>query len=125
MPRSRINKDLAGRDRVIKSKKGVNTLDTLYLKVDALKPEIEQINKAVDLLNRGELVAFPTETVYGVGAAVFNTDSVREIYKVKNRPLNNPLLVHISNMEQAEIVSVNIPALAYKLMEKFGQALDL
>lgn len=57
--------------------------------------------------------------MYGVGAAVFNTDSVREIYKVKNRPLNNPLLVHISNMEQVEIVSVNIPALAYKLMEKF------
>ncbi|NLB88122.1 MAG: threonylcarbamoyl-AMP synthase, partial [Syntrophomonadaceae bacterium] len=102
-----------------KSKKGVNILDTLYLKVDALKPEIEQINKAVALLKKGELVAFPTETVYGVGATIFNPDSVQEIYKVKNRPFNNPLLVHISNIEQVQIVSVNIPLLAYKLMEKF------
>lgn len=71
------------------------------------------------MLKKGELVAFPTETVYGVGAIAFNAVAVQEIYKVKERPTNNPLLVHISNIEQAEMVSENIPSLAYKLMEKF------
>lgn len=71
------------------------------------------------MLKSGELVAFPTETVYGVGAIAFNPTSVQEIYRIKERPTSNPLLVHISNIEQVEMVSVNIPSLAYKLMEKF------
>ncbi|MGM0410481.1 MAG: L-threonylcarbamoyladenylate synthase [Bacillota bacterium] len=63
--------------------------------------------KANKLLNRGELVAFPTETVYGLGADASNSEAVKKIFKVKGRPQDNPLIVHIANFEQFERVRNN------------------
>lgn len=74
---------------------------------------------AVQLLQKGELVAFPTETVYGLGALAFNPLAVAKVFKIKERTLNNPLLVHISNIKQLDIVTSFVPPLAFKLMEKF------
>lgn len=64
-------------------------------------------------------MAFPTETVYGVGAAAFDSQAVQEVFRIKKRPASNPLLVHISNIKQAEQVAGPITTLASKLMEHF------
>lgn len=63
--------------------------------------------KAKKLLNKGELVAFPTETVYGLGADARNSEAVKKIFKTKGRPQDNPLIVHIANFEQFEKVKDN------------------
>ncbi len=64
-------------------------------------------------------MAFPTETVYGLGAVISNDKALREIFKIKSRPLTNPLLVHIGNLSQIEQIAVKIPDSAVKLMEEF------
>ena len=60
------------------------------------------IEKAAQIIKNGGLVAFPTETVYGLGADAINADAVRKIFKVKNRPANNPLIAHISDFSMLE-----------------------
>lgn len=92
---------------------------TLILKVDPLNPDPASIRKAVDILRSEGLVAFPTETVYGLGALVFNEQASRKVYIVKNRPLDNPLIIHISSLEMLDTVAKNIPEKALRLAEKF------
>jgi L-threonylcarbamoyladenylate synthase len=92
---------------------------TLILKVDPLNPDPASIRKAVDILRSGGLVAFPTETVYGLGALVFNEQAARKVYIVKNRPFDNPLIIHISSLEMLDTVATNIPEKALRLAEKF------
>lgn len=59
-----------------------------------------QIKKAASLIKEGELVAFPTETVYGLGADALNPEAIKKIFKAKRRPSDNPLIVHIADIEQ-------------------------
>jgi L-threonylcarbamoyladenylate synthase len=61
---------------------------------------IEQIQTAADLLIDGKLVAFPTETVYGLGADALNPHAVKRIFEAKGRPSDNPLIAHIASLEQ-------------------------
>ena len=75
-----------------------------------LKINDESIRRAAEVLAGGGLVAFPTETVYGLGANVFNTIALAKIFEVKNRPHFDPLIVHISRMEMLEITA-DIPQL--------------
>lgn len=89
------------------------------MQTDAIKPNISLLQKAADLLIGGKLVAFPTETVYGLGAIISNDKALREIFKIKSRPLSNPLLVHIGNLSQMGQIAVGIPDSAVRLMEKF------
>ncbi|HKL73786.1 MAG TPA: L-threonylcarbamoyladenylate synthase [Clostridia bacterium] len=63
---------------------------------------IELINEASDLIKSGEVVAFPTETVYGLGANALDKNAVKKIFIAKNRPSDNPLIVHVANIEQAK-----------------------
>lgn len=63
---------------------------------------IEELKKAAEALNRGELVAFPTETVYGLGANALDEKAVLSIFKAKNRPCDNPLIVHIADIAEAK-----------------------
>lgn len=77
------------------------------------------IDDAAQLLTKGEIVAFPTETVYGLGACVFNEEAVAKIFRAKQRPMDNPLIVHILNMEQLGDLAVEIPDDFYKLAEQF------
>lgn len=70
-------------------------------------------------LQRGGLVIFPTETVYGIGADAENADAVAKIYKVKGRPSNNPLIAHIWDFAQVERIARDISPLAWKLMRAF------
>jgi L-threonylcarbamoyladenylate synthase len=74
---------------------------------------------AAEYILRGELVAFPTETVYGLGADVFNERAVRKIFRAKGRPHDNPLIVHIASSDQFSSLATSIPPRAGKLIEKF------
>lgn len=74
---------------------------------------------ASEFILRNELVAFPTETVYGLGANAFSREAVEKIFKAKGRPADNPLIVHIGELGQLPSVVSKIPSFAEKLMEKF------
>ncbi|HRM20897.1 MAG TPA: Sua5/YciO/YrdC/YwlC family protein, partial [Trichococcus flocculiformis] len=63
------------------------------------------IDEAAELLKAGDLIAFPTETVYGLGAIASNDEAVKNVYKVKGRPSDNPLIVHVSDREIAKYVA--------------------
>lgn len=78
-----------------------------------------QINKAVDLLKKGELVALPTETVYGLAADAYNEIAVQKIFIAKGRPLNHPLIVHIDAYEKLEDWTKDVSIHAQKLAEHF------
>ena len=78
----------------------------------------ESIREAGNLLKNGELVAFPTETVYGLGAIASNEEAVENVYTVKGRPSDNPLIVHVASTEIDEWVA-DVPKVARKLMDKF------
>jgi L-threonylcarbamoyladenylate synthase len=85
-----------------------------------LKAEISQdIIKAKHLLEAGELVAIPTETVYGLAANALNPDAVVKIFETKNRPHFDPLIVHVASIEHAQSLVVDLPAKAKLLAEKF------
>lgn len=70
-----------------------------------LEPNIENITKAINLLKNGELVAFPTETVYGLGADGFNKNAVAKIFEAKKRPTFNPLILHVSSLKMLNTVA--------------------
>lgn len=78
-----------------------------------------QIVEAAQLLKEGELVAFPTETVYGLGANALSDTAVSKIFTAKGRPADNPLIVHISNVGQLELLADGIPDKAVLLMGEF------
>ncbi|HEX5169063.1 MAG TPA: L-threonylcarbamoyladenylate synthase [Cyclobacteriaceae bacterium] len=77
------------------------------------------IHKALDLLNRGELVAIPTETVYGLAGNALNIDAVAKIFSVKNRPQFDPLIVHVPDVTHAREYVEGIPDPARALTDKF------
>lgn len=77
------------------------------------------IDQAVKLLKQGEIVAFPTETVYGLGARVFDENAVLKIFQAKKRPADNPLIVHISSLDQVAELAVDIPTDFYILADHF------
>ncbi|MFO7881933.1 MAG: L-threonylcarbamoyladenylate synthase [Kosmotogaceae bacterium] len=76
-------------------------MNTTILKISLEKPEIEKLKIAASFLKENKLVAFPTETVYGLGATAFSEKAVRRIFEVKGRPPDNPLIVHVSSLEMA------------------------
>jgi tRNA A37 threonylcarbamoyladenosine synthetase subunit TsaC/SUA5/YrdC len=79
----------------------------------------EAINKAAQALIDGHLVAFPSETVYGLGADANNSKAVARIYEVKARPTDHPLIVHISSINQIDKWAIDIPDYAMTLARKF------
>ena len=83
-----------------------------------LPPTGENLNKAAALIRDGQLVAFPTETVYGLGADALNADAVRAIFAAKGRPADNPLIMHICDPAQLDGL-VTVPDRAQPLMEAF------
>ena len=69
----------------------------------------EAIAHAAELIRDGQAVAVPTETVYGLGADIFNEAAVRKIFAAKGRPADNPLIAHISSMAQLESLAAAVP----------------
>jgi len=82
-------------------------------------PTQDEIKKAAKALKDGHLVAFPTETVYGLGADATSKKAVSRIYSVKGRPTDHPLIVHISSINQLDKWAIDIPQYAIKLAEEF------
>ncbi|MBR2349599.1 MAG: threonylcarbamoyl-AMP synthase [Clostridia bacterium] len=81
---------------------------------------VEKIDEGAKILREGGLVAFPTETVYGLGADAFNEEAVKQIFIAKGRPQDNPLIVHFASVEDVKRAVKEIPEVAYKLWDKFS-----
>jgi len=79
------------------------------INVDPLNPDPVAIGEAAEVILRGGTVAFPTETVYGIGANALDDDACRRIYLAKGRQQDNPIIVHISDLKQLEEISYGLP----------------
>ena len=89
-------------------------------KIDVISGDREKgIARAGEILRRGGIVAIPTETVYGLAASALDDNAVKKIFLAKGRPQNNPLIVHISDMEMLETVAKNVPDIAKTLAKEF------
>ena len=91
-------------------------MDTVILK----EIDDKSLEKMGEIIRNGGLVAFPTETVYGLGANAYDDEAVKNIYKAKGRPSDNPLIVHLSCVEDVEKAAREIPENAKKLFESFA-----
>ncbi|NTV04949.1 MAG: threonylcarbamoyl-AMP synthase [Chlorobiaceae bacterium] len=79
----------------------------------------DSAEKAARILNSGGIVAFPTETVYGLGASIYHPEAISRLFRAKGRPMDNPLIVHIYSIDQLPEVAAEINAEATKLIERF------
>ncbi|RAR46681.1 L-threonylcarbamoyladenylate synthase [Flavobacterium lacus] len=79
----------------------------------------KSIKKAVFYLTKGDVVAIPTETVYGLAANIYNESALKKIFEIKQRPFFNPLIVHIDSVESLDKVAKNVPEKAYLLAKNF------
>ena len=89
-------------------------METLYLSTSKV-----DIQRAAEIIKRGGLVAFPTETVYGLGGDALNAGASAKIYAAKGRPSDNPLIVHIADFEELYVLAAEVPEQALKLAEAF------
>lgn len=94
-------------------------MDTKVVFVDEKHIDAQVLAEAGELIKQGELVAFPTETVYGLGGNALHADSSRKIYAAKGRPSDNPLIIHIAKWEDIYYICKDIPANAKKLADAF------
>ncbi len=98
---------------------GGNARPTLVLRVGPDDASAAAVARAAELLRAGRLVAFPTETVYGLGADATNPTAVEGIFAAKERPHSDPLIVHIADVSRLATVSAHIPEVAQRLAERF------
>lgn len=94
-------------------------MQTKLIKIDADDPNKEDMREAAEIIRSGGLVAFPTETVYGLGANALDPEASKRIYAAKGRPSDNPLIVHICRFEELEFIAKEVPTQAGKLADAF------
>ena len=94
-------------------------MNTQIIKIDSQNIDTQKMEEAGKLIAEGQLVAFPTETVYGLGGDALDPEASRKIYAAKGRPSDNPLIVHIAEFEDMYRVGKNIPEKAKKLSDAF------
>ncbi|MBR5565299.1 MAG: threonylcarbamoyl-AMP synthase [Roseburia sp.] len=94
-------------------------MQTKLIRIDSEHIDIVKMREAATLIREGELVAFPTETVYGLGADALRPEASAKIYEAKGRPSDNPLIVHICRFEELERIAKIVPEQARKLAEAF------
>ena len=99
-------------------RKEVKHLKTKVSIINSIKEDEEKIKEAAEFIKNGGTVAFPTETVYGLGADALNVKAVEKIFKAKGRPQDNPLIIHVSSKNIDAYVK-EIPEVANKLIDKF------
>ena len=92
---------------------------TIVLKVNSENPDEASIEVAAKAIRSGGLVAFPTETVYGLGADALNGDAVLSLFEAKKRPLDNPPIVHVADIAEVDKLVAAVPAKAKLLMKAF------
>ena len=101
-----------------KERKNMRGVKTKRLRINA-QINTQNIKRAVTLIKNSQIVAFPTETVYGLGANTFDATAVAKIFKAKGRPADNPLIVHISNASMLKLVVKKVPVAAQQLIDEF------
>src|SRR5713226_10255096 len=94
-------------------------IPTEVIIVDAEYPEPTVIERAAKLLYDGEIVVFPTETVYGLGADAFQPAALERIFTAKGRPFSDPLIVHIADLDALNLLTTSIPEQAKQLAQVF------
>ena len=94
-------------------------MDTIIKKIDCNNIDNSIIEQAGDILKKGGLVAFPTETVYGLGGNALDKSAASKIYEAKGRPSDNPLIVHIGRMEALDVLAKDVPKEAFVLAKEF------
>ena len=94
-------------------------METEVMYLDENKIEDKLIEIAGNIIRNGGLVAFPTETVYGLGADATNSEAVRKIFEAKGRPQDNPLIVHVSDFDEIPKLVKDIPDVATRIMKSF------
>lgn len=94
-------------------------MDTVYSIIDNSDIDMAAIKMAGEIIQNGGLVAFPTETVYGLGGDALNPESSKKIYAAKGRPSDNPLIVHICDFNDIYTIAQNIPEAAKRLADKY------
>ena len=94
-------------------------METKYLKIDAKTFTPDELTEAGEIIKNGGLVAFPTETVYGLGGDGLNPESSKKIYEAKGRPSDNPLIIHIAEMKDLYTITTGVSDKALQLAENF------
>lgn len=97
----------------------MKNMKTIIKKIDKINMDQETIQEAGEILIKGGLVAFPTETVYGLGANALDEEAARKTYEAKGRPSDNPLIVHICEVDALSRIAVNIPEEVERLAAAF------
>jgi L-threonylcarbamoyladenylate synthase len=92
---------------------------TKIIKFSKEHPDTDKIQSAVDVLHKGGLVAFPTETVYGLGADALNARAVQKVFEAKGRPSDNPLIVHIASLENVQQFTSSVSERGLQLARRF------
>ena len=95
-------------------------MQTEFVKVTK-KNKKEALGRAINIIKNGGLVVFPTETVYGLGANIFDEQALKNIFLAKGRPSDNPVIVHIAEANQLEELVNSISEYQQKLIDKFFQ----
>ena len=93
-------------------------METKIAIVKNLKEDIKYLNEAATIIKEGGIVAFPTETVYGLGANALNDEAVKKIFIAKGRPQDNPLIIHVASKDISEYVK-DVPEVAKRIIDKF------
>src|SRR5437660_12890097 len=92
---------------------------TEVVKVNPIHPDESVIEHAAGLLKAGQIVVFPTETVYGLGADAFQPVALERIFAAKGRPFSDPIIVHIADEDALELLTTSIPEKARRLAQAF------
>lgn len=94
-------------------------MQTQVVKIDRFSPESEKIKQAIEVLGRGGLVAFPTETVYGLGANSKDKKAMAKLYEVKNRPKDKPFSLLVADIKDIDDFTTGVLPVAYRLADRF------
>lgn len=94
-------------------------MQTKIIKINPKNPQISKIKEAARLIRQGKLVAFPTETVYGLGANALSHLAVKKIFEAKGRPPDNPLIIHIHDKNDIGLLAKDVPEITEKLIRRF------
>lgn len=116
---SQIQRNVLKYPQIIIMSEKIGSMNTKIIQIDENNIDNDAIKEAGEILKKGGLVAFPTETVYGLGGDALNAASSAKIYEAKGRPSDNPLIVHISHVESLSRIVKKVPKEAYMLADKY------
>jgi L-threonylcarbamoyladenylate synthase len=97
----------------------ISMAETIVIEISPERPQCEAIERAAEIIRKGGLVAFPTETVYGLGADAINERAIQKIFEAKARPADNPLIVHVASREMLDLIAEDVSEKAEALIRRF------